>query len=173
MRMGPMAAALMALALATGGDAAAAEADAVEEPAAGAVEDRYVGYYYPKPTSIHFYKARSRPLPEMNRARRIGFVVSIMNIDLARPYPPVHAVFVKGDEADKLIIVANRPGYLNTVYRVRALLAMMTSIAREMPLLREYRVEDWFTFLDLAKLLGFKSVTVSDGDAFTHQVIIE
>lgn len=177
MRRGVLAAAaLLSTAIAVCGisSSALAELDSFEEPAkAGPADDRYIGYYYPKPSSVHVYKPRARTLPEMNRARRIGFVVSIMNLDLARPHPPVYAMFAKGDEAEKLIIVANQPQRLDTVYRVRALLAMLTSVAREMPLFREYQVEDWFTFLDLAKLLGFRSVTVSDGDAFTHHVIVE
>ena len=72
----------------------------------------------------------------------------------------------------KLIVVGNLPGRLNTIYRVRALLATMTSVARTLPIFRQHGVEDDFTFLDLMKMLGFESVTVSDGDSFTHQIIL-
>ena len=40
------------------------------------------------------------------------------------------------------------------------------------PIFRENSVEDDFTFLDLMKMLGFESVTVSDGESFTHQIIL-
>jgi hypothetical protein len=62
---------------------------------------------------------------------------------------------------------------LNTVYRARALLATLTSVARTTPVFRSYGVEDLFTFFDLLKLMGFARVTVTDGDEFTHQVNIE
>ena len=86
------------------------------------------------------------------------------------PYAAPYAMFVKGDEADKLIIVANQDGTLTTVYRARALLATLTAFARLTPLFAEYAVEDIFTFFDLAKLLGFRQITVSDGRGFAHQV---
>ncbi len=135
--------------------------------------DRYVGYYYPKPAAIEVYRARARTLPEADRRRRIGFVIGVVNQMRQRPYPPEYAVFAKGGKAHKLIIVSNRAGHLNTIYRVRALLATLTSVARTTPIFREYNVEDYFTFLDLVKMLGFELVTVSDGDTFTHQIVLE
>lgn len=142
-------------------------------PVPGAASDSHAGYYYPKPNSVHAYTARARTLPDMNRQRRIAFVISIATDALSKPYAPAYAFFTKGDEAEKLIIVSNQAGRLDTVYRARALLATMTSIARTMPIFREYQVEDWFTFLDLAKMMGFEKVTLSDGDAFAHQVIVK
>ena len=89
------------------------------------------------------------------------------------PYPPQYAIFAKGGEADKLIIVGLNDGYLDTIYRVRALLALLTAQGRGTKLFRELGVETYFTFLDFAKLFGFKSVTVTDGDRFAHQVTID
>ena len=142
-------------------------------PAPNAATDRHVGYYYPKPNSVHVYTARARALPDMSRQRRIAFVISIATDALSKPYAPTYSFFAKGDEAEKLIIVSNQAGRLDTVYRARALLGTMTSIARTMPIFREYQVEDWFTFLDLAKMMGFEKVTLSDGDTFAHQVIVK
>ena len=64
-------------------------------------------------------------------------------------------------------------GQLNTVYRARALLATLTSVARTTPAFRAYGVEDLFTFYDLLKLMGFERITVTDGDAYAFQVDIE
>lgn len=136
-------------------------------------QDRHVGYYYPEPAQIEIYKARAQTQPDADRGRRIDFVVAIVNGMLARPYAPTYSVFVKGDEAEKLIIVSNIPGQLDTVYRVRALLASLTSVARTTPFFRAYGVEDLFTFFDLLKLMGFERITVTDGNAFAHQVNIE
>ncbi|MCZ6607252.1 MAG: molybdopterin-guanine dinucleotide biosynthesis protein A, partial [Alphaproteobacteria bacterium] len=76
-------------------------------------------------------------------------------------------------QAQKLIIVSNQAGRLDTIYRVRALLATLTSSARATPIFREYKVEDTFNFFDMVKMLGFELITVSDGDTFTHQVVIK
>ena len=42
-----------------------------------------------------------------------------------------------------------------------------------MPIFQELGVQEWFTFFDLAKMLGFKQITISDGRDFAHQVIME
>lgn len=135
--------------------------------------DRHIGYYYPEPDQTEVYKSRAQTQPDAARGRRIDFVVAIVNGMLARPYAPTYSVFVKGDEAEKLIIVSNIPGQFDTVYRARALLATLTSIARTTPFFRAYGVEDLFNFFDLLKLMGFTRITVSDGDTFAHQVDIE
>ena len=64
-------------------------------------------------------------------------------------------------------------GRIDTLYRARAIFANMTAVARVMPLFRELGVEDWFTFFDLAKLLGFERITITDGRDFAHQVTID
>ena len=81
---------------------------------------------------------------------------------MAQAYPPQFAIFAKGDDAEKLIIVGLNDGYLNTLYRARAILAMLTSVARATRFMTDLGVADFFTFFDLAKLLGFKKITISD-----------
>ncbi|MGB0683175.1 MAG: molybdopterin-guanine dinucleotide biosynthesis protein A [Magnetovibrionaceae bacterium] len=145
-------------------------------PASGqaqGVKDRHAGYYYPIPQSAERVKPRARQLAGMDRRRRIGFVTAIVNDMMKKPFPPTIAMFAKGTNAEKLIIISNREGRLNTIYRVRALLAMMTASARTTPIFHELQVEDQFTFLDLAKMLGFEMLTVSDGDRFAHQILID
>jgi hypothetical protein len=72
-----------------------------------------------------------------------------------------------------MIIVALNDSTFNTLYRVRGLLAQLTSIVRASDLFREMGVEDFFTFFDLAKLFGFTQITVTDGALFAHQINIE
>ncbi len=159
--------------LAAAGLALAMAVAAASGPAAAQDRaDKYVGYYYPKPAAMEVYRARAAVLPGANRKRRIAFIVAVVNERLQRPYPPTYSLFPKGGRAHTLIIVGNLPGRLNTIYRVRALLATMTSVARTLPIFRENSVEDDFTFLDLMKMLGFESVTVRDGESFTHQIIL-
>ena len=151
--------------------AVVAAAFAAAAPAAAA--DRHAGYYYPPPSSTETYTARALTLSDANRETRLRFVVGFTQKMLRSPYPPQFAMFAKGEEAEKLIIVSLRDGHLDTIYRVRALLALLTSMARASDFLKELGVADFFTFFDLVKLLGFTLITVSDGEDFTHQVVLE
>lgn len=142
-------------------------------PITATAADRHSEYYYPKPTT-ETYKARANVLPEASRRSRIAFVTHVMNEMITKnPYPPQYAIFAKGAEAEKMIIVALHGNSYNTLYRMRALLAILTAVARATPLFQEERVEDYFTYLDLCKMLGFKQLTVSDGKSFAHQIKIE
>ena len=78
-------------------------------------EDRHVGYYYPPPTSEEVYKARARTLPEASRSLRIRFVTGVTQQLQTRPFPPTAAMFAKGAEAEKLIIVALEDGRIDTI----------------------------------------------------------
>ncbi len=136
-------------------------------------DDRHAGYYYPQPQSSEVYYPRATPLPEANRDRRLGFVTGITTAQLRAPYPPTHVLYAKGAESEKLVIVALQDGYIDTIYRARALLAAMTAQARATPIFTELEVESTCTFFDLAVLLGFKQITISDGQSFAHQVTFE
>jgi hypothetical protein len=136
-------------------------------------DDRHAGYYYPEPQTSEVYTARVTTLPDSDRNRRIAFVTGLTKQMLGGQYEPSYAVFAKGDEAEKLIIVALADGPLDTIYRARALLAMLTAVARLTPFFQQNTIAEQATFLDLLKLLGYTQVTVSDGDAFAHQISIE
>lgn len=138
-----------------------------------AAADRHAGYYYPPNATIESFSSRAVPMAEANRQTRIQFVVGLTQQMLAKPHAPEYAIFAKGEHAEKLIIVGLRPGSLGTIYRARAVLAMLTSVARSSRLFNEFGVEDFFTFFDLARLFGFAQITVSDGDTFSHQVHLD
>ncbi|MEM8950302.1 MAG: molybdopterin-guanine dinucleotide biosynthesis protein A [Pseudomonadota bacterium] len=135
-------------------------------------DDRHAGYYYPEPKSSEIYASEVPRLSGTNRERRIGFVVTIANAMFERPYPPRVAVFAKGTEAEKLLIVALEDGVLDTLYRARAHLAALTSLARGTPIFKQVGPAK-LNFFDLLKMLGFTQLTISDGDAFAHQVKVQ
>ncbi|MBI1774914.1 MAG: molybdopterin-guanine dinucleotide biosynthesis protein A [Proteobacteria bacterium] len=135
-------------------------------------DDRQAGYYYPKPKSSELYVALARTLIDSDRSRRISFVNDFTAAQYARPQEPPVALFAKGDQAEKLIIVSLNDGYANTLYRMRGLLAMMTSVVRQTDLFRSLEVDELFTFIDLLKMLGFKQLTLTNGRDFAHQVFI-
>jgi len=136
-------------------------------------DDRHAGYYYPEPATTEVYEARAYTLPEASRKARIAFVTGITNEQNKAPYPPQAAIFAKGSEAEKLIIVALEDGRIDTIYRARAIFAQMTAVARLLPMFAQLGVEDFYTFFDLAKMLGFEQITVSNGREFAHQVLIQ
>jgi hypothetical protein len=136
-------------------------------------DDHHAGYYYPQPQTSETYTARVVTLPDSDRVRRIGFVTALTQQLLSAPYPPDYAVYAKGSEAEKMIIVALGDGRYNTLYRMRGLMAMMTAQSRLSTFFQENTLAEHATFYDLLKMLGFKQLTVTDGDAFAHQVTIE
>ena len=138
-----------------------------------AAADRHEGYYYPTVTSRETYVARAITLPDSDRARRIGFIVGLTRQQLAQDYPPEIAIFTKGAEAEKMIIVALNRDAISSIFQARAMLAQMTAVARSTEVFIQNRVEDTYTFLDLLKLLGYRQLTVSDGHSYAHQYTIE
>jgi hypothetical protein len=150
---------------------AAATAPAAAPKAAG--EDRYIGYYYPKPTATETFESSMQTIAGAERAQRIQFVTVVSQGTIQSAYRVPYAVFAKGEKADRLIIVGLQQGELNTIYRMRALLANMTTMSRLSPFFQERTVAEDATFFDLLKLLGFRELTITDGEKTTLQVTIK
>ena len=148
------------------------------KPAAAAAtpkadDDRYVGYYYPKPTATETYTSPMQTIAGAERAQRVQFATVVSQGTIQSAYRVPYAVFVKGEKADKMIIVGLQPGEMSTIFRARAVLANMTTMSRLSPFFQERTIAEDANFFDLLKLLGFQQITISDGDKFTHQVNIK
>jgi hypothetical protein len=153
-----------------------ATAFAAGEPAkpgaAGPEPSRHEGYYYPRITSRESYHALTKPLPQLDRAQRLLFVAAMTKGQAESGYAPRYVIFAKGDNAEKLIIVGLDDSTLATIYRARALMAALSSMARLSPMLKDADLEEQLNFYDLVRLIGFKEITISDGRAFTHHVAL-
>ena len=136
-------------------------------------DDKYVGYYYPKPTAIENYASPMQTIAGAERAQRVQFATVVSQGTIQSAYRVPYAVFVKGEKADKMIIVGLQPGEMSTIFRARAILANMTTMSRLSPFFQERTIAEDANFFDLLKLLGFQQITISDGDKFTHQVNIK
>ena len=158
MRLGAMAVAVALLAAASG---AAVAQDK---------QDRHAGYYYPQQVTTEEYVARAKALAIYDRKARIEFTDQLMLQVLGKPYPPQFVLYTKGDKAEKAILVAIDSDFASTLFRMRAFLALMTTLARQTELFKEFKVDDLFTFFDQLKILGFEQLTVSDGKDFAHQI---
>ena len=141
--------------------------------AAPAIEDKYVGYYYPKPTTVENYTSPMQTIAGAERQQRVQFVTVVSQGTIQSAYRVPYAVFVKGDKAEKLIIVGLQPGELNSIYRVRAILANMTTMSRLSPFFQERTVAEDANFYDLLKMLGFTQLTATDGEKFAYQVNVK
>lgn len=132
-------------------------------------DDRHEGYYYPEVTTRETYPARAPTLPDSDRLRRVSFIVALAQQQTNRPYPPRWAIFAKGAEAEKLLIVALQDGVIATEYQARAMLAMLTAVARGLPGFDAEALDENYTFLDLLAIMGFELLTVSDGRDYAIQ----
>jgi hypothetical protein len=172
-------AACLAIALMTVALSATAQQQPVKPAAAPAAapkvagEDRYIGYYYPKPTATETFESTMQTIAGAERAQRIQFVTVVSQGTIQSAYRVPYAVFAKGEKGDRMIIVGMQQGELNTIYRMRALLANMTTMSRLSPFFQERTVAEDATFFDLLKLLGFRELTVTDGEKTTLQVTIK
>lgn len=164
---------LAALTLAIGTTAAVAQNAKPVSATTAHNDDRYAGYYFPKVTSTETFTSSLQTIQGVDRQQRIQFVTVVSQGTLQASYRVPYAVFAKGEKGDHLIIVGLRSGELDTIYRIRALLANMTTMARTSPFFQEHTVAEDATFFDLLKLLGFSDVTVSDGEKIAHQVTIK
>lgn len=136
-------------------------------------ESRHAGYYYPETVTEERYVSRAQSIPQATRESRLAFVSGVAKSVSERPYPPQRAMFAKGDEAQKLIIVSLYDNHMTTLAQARAVLALMTGVARTTQIMRELQVESIFNFLDFCKMLGFTELTVSDGRTYAHRIVIE
>lgn len=131
------------------------------------------GYYYPPVGSEEVFARELGPTPPAGREVRVGFVTQITKAQLAAPESPRFVIFAKGGEAQHMIIVALDDQVFKTIYRARAVLAQLTSNARGTDFFIENGIESRATWFDLAKLLGFEDLVVSDGATWSHRVAFE
>jgi hypothetical protein len=109
--------------------------------------DRREHFYCPEAVSRETYVTRVVTLSQATREPSIGFVTGMTEQELRVPFPPQFAIFAKGDEAQKLIVVALNDTPIGTVFRARKLLAQLTAQVRTMQFFQELGVADFFAFL--------------------------
>jgi hypothetical protein len=148
-------------------------AQAAQPASSNAAESRHEGYYYPKIGSHEAYRARTKPLADSDRRSRLLFVAAMTKEQSEAGYSPRYAIFAKGTEAEKMIIVGLDESSFATIYRARAVMAALSSLARLTPLLKDADLDDVLTFYDIVRLAGFKEITVSDGRKFAHRISLE
>ncbi len=130
------------------------------------------GYYYPPVSSEEvFERELTRPLEPVSRDLRVAFITQLTKAQLEAPENPPFAVFAKGAGAEHMIIIALEDDVFRTLFRARAVLAQLTANARSTEFFINNGMEATATWFDLAKLLGFEDLVISDGVSWSHRVV--
>ena len=136
-------------------------------------DDRREGYNYPPILSEEVFIREIATPPRSNRAVRTNFINEITKAQLAAPANPRIAIFAKGSDAEHMVIIALDDEIFKTLYRARAQMAQLTSNARGTDFFRSENLQYTATWFDLAKLLGFADIVLSDGDTWSHRIILQ
>ncbi|MEM7212035.1 MAG: hypothetical protein AAF479_09090 [Pseudomonadota bacterium] len=135
-------------------------------------EDRREGYYYPPVISEEVFIREIGTPPTANRAVRTNFINELTAAQLAAPENPRFSVFAKGRGAEHMVIVALDDQIFKTLYRARAQLAQLTANARGTEFFRQNELQFVATWFDLAKMLGFEDIVITDGDTWSHRITL-
>lgn len=135
-----------------------------------AAADDEEGYYYPPVGSVEVFERDLADAPAAGRGVRVGFVTQVTKQQFGQAYAPRFALFVKGSEAQELIIVGLDDSVFSTLFRARAVMAQLSASARTTQFFVENDLADRATFYDMLKLLGFETLTLSDGRDWSHRV---
>ena len=140
---------------------------------AATAEDRREGYYYFLVTSEERFDRLIPGAPPANRVVRANFITEITKAQLAAPEAPQFVVFAKGAEAEHMVIIALEDDIFRTLFRARAVLAQLTANARGTAFFQNNELQFVATWFDLAKMLGFQDIVISDGAEWSHRVRLD
>lgn len=142
-------------------------------PLAAFADDRREGYYYPPITSEEVFDRTVARAPKAIGAVRTAFITEITKGQLLSPTKPRIAIFGKGGETQHLIVVALDDDVFSTLFRARAVMAQLSAHARTTPFFKKNGIQFAATWYDLAKILGFEDIVLTDGKSWAHKVNIE
>jgi hypothetical protein len=127
------------------------------------------GTYYPAVTS--------RDAPDVRFVRMAGvgpqqrqFFVDQINLAAVTPGRTMAIVAqATGEDSDTLVLLYLGGEGAMTPYLARGLLARMTSITRAAPAIAEMGLSSEFDIYNMAAVLGFRRIIVTDGRDFSHE----
>lgn len=129
------------------------------------------GYYYPPVTSEeNFSRDLVADAPPSDAELRERFVTMVTRAQLDAPETPRFAIFAKGGDSQRLIMVALDDSVFRSLFRARAVLAQLSSNLRSSPLFAERGLDTTATFFDMLRILDFDSLTISDGVEWSHRI---
>ncbi len=147
------------------GDAASADRVAAADTKAGP------NSYYPPIVSVDTPEIRFSPKGEVEAQKRLFFVDQV-NLAAAGNSFPIVAQAV-GDRNATLVIMNIDSPEAMTPYIARAMLARMTSVTRFLPEISDLGLSAEFDIYNMAAVLGFNRIVVTDGRNFSHKAELE
>lgn len=141
--------------------------------AGASADDKREGYYYPEVTTTERFSRTLPNVPPAGRKVRTSFITAVTKAQLAAPENPRFVIFAKGQTAEHMIIVALDDEIFRTLFRARAVLAQLTANARGTQFFRATDLRFLATWFDLAKLLGFEDIVISDGATWSHRIELQ
>jgi hypothetical protein len=137
---------------------------------AAAAEDDEEGYYYPPVGSSEVFARSLADTPAAGPGVRVEFVTAVTRQQYEQAYPPRFALVVKGDDKAELIITALDDDVFKTLFRARAVMGQLSASARTTDFFVKNQLSEVATFYDMLKIMGFRTLTLSDGETWSHRV---
>jgi hypothetical protein len=126
--------------------------------------------FFPPPTSTEMRKPRFELNVDPDPARR-QFFADQMNLATSTPSRPLPIIVqAVGPDQRTLVFTMLEANSEPTPYLARAFLARITSLVRVAPALAEMGISQDFDVYDMAGVLGFTSIVVTDAKKFAHEV---
>lgn len=127
------------------------------------------GMYYPQVSSVETPDIRFGSMAGVGPRERQFFVdqVNLAASTPGRSFPIVAQAV--GEDRETLVFVHLDTESPMTPYLARGILARMTSITRSAPAITEMGLSSEFDVYNMAAMLGFSRVLVTDGRDFAHQ----
>ena len=127
------------------------------------------GLFFPPVTSSETPEIRFGAVAEIGAPQRQRFAdqINLVTTGAERPIPLVAQAV--GTEATTLVLLNLEPEAYLTPYIARAMLARMTSLTRAIPAVAEMGIDEAFDIYNLAAVMGFDAIIVTDGRDFSHE----
>ena len=142
-------------------------------PVVAQEDDKREGYYYPPVESEEIFDRTLGEGPPTDRTVRVAFVNEVTRAQFDAASKPRFAVFAKGAEAEHMIITALDDDVFKTLFRARAVLAQMTASARQTDFFVKTGINLYATWFDLAKLMGYEDIVITDGETWSHRIVLK
>jgi hypothetical protein len=149
---------------------AAVPAEAQPRTAALRSDAAGAGVFYPKPKSFETADIRFAAMEGVGPQQRQVFADQI-NLAASQPgrAVPIVAQAVGEGHETLVFMYLESEGAGMTPYLARGILARLTSITRIAPAITEMGLSNAFDIYNMAAVLGFERIVVTDGRAFSHE----
>lgn len=127
------------------------------------------GTYYPQISSVETPDIRFAQMAGVGPQER-RFFTDQVNLAATTPGRTVPIVAqAVGENRETLVLIYLDAEGAMTPFLARAILARLTSVSRFAPAIAEMGVSSEFDIYNMAAVLGFEQIIVSDGRDFAHQ----